>query len=119
MCRAPLRLQHSADLGESRKPISDLSIDERGEARSSLLLSTELIRSKLCHHGPTSAVHDPPTNRNRFKQGTSTRSSVSSEENMRTSLVSKATQLRGWEDPAVGNAAIEVGIPKNVHSELL
>lgn len=79
--------------------LSDLSLDANGS---------------LCYYGPTSAVYAPvgsdqmPGN----SPGSNTRSS-------RAQLASNAIQARTWEDFALGNAAVQTGIPQTLLSRLL
>ncbi|KAK9318917.1 fungal-specific transcription factor domain-containing protein [Lipomyces orientalis] len=83
--------------------LSDLSLDENG---------------KLCYYGPTSAVHDPP-----ILEGQSAAnnrlSSLMSDPDVRMILTSNAVESRAWEDFALGNAALNSDIPKDVISKLL
>jgi len=81
----------------------NLSLDQHGE---------------ICYYGPTSALHDPPG-----LDGTSPRSSaieiVSNRNRIRDHLLSHAKESTVWEQFALGNAAIQTGIPQKVMAKLL
>ncbi|OGM50324.1 hypothetical protein ABOM_001034 [Aspergillus bombycis] len=79
--------------------LSDLSLDENG---------------KLCYYGPTSAVHAPPP-----AESTNVNDSHSSMSDARSLLTSAALESRTWEEFALGNAAIQTDIPRQMISKLL
>ncbi|KAH8655403.1 fungal-specific transcription factor domain-containing protein [Xylariales sp. PMI_506] len=82
--------------------VADLSVDEHG---------------KICYYGPTSAVHDPPE---LYEPSPATVSGgVSSKTEIRSYLTTHAKQSAIWEDFALGNAALETGIPRLVMGKLL
>ncbi|RGP72459.1 nitrogen assimilation transcription factor nit-4 [Fusarium sporotrichioides] len=81
----------------------DISVDEHG---------------KICYYGPTSAVHEPlglaSPSTNSLGRGESSRRG-----NLRAYLVSRARESTIWEDFALGNAAIQLGLPRQVIAKLL
>ncbi|KAE8329954.1 fungal-specific transcription factor domain-containing protein [Aspergillus sergii] len=79
--------------------LSDLSLDENG---------------KLCYYGPTSAVHAPPP-----AESTNINDSHSSMSDARSLLTSAALESKTWEEFALGNAAIQTDIPRQMISKLL
>lgn len=81
----------------------DISVDEHG---------------KICYYGPTSAVHEPiglaSPSTNSLGRGDNSRRS-----NLRAYLVSRARESTVWEDFALGNTAIQLGLPRQVIAKLL
>jgi hypothetical protein len=81
----------------------DISVDEHG---------------KICYYGPTSAVHEPlglaSPSTNSLGRGDSSRRG-----NVRAYLVSRARESTIWEDFALGNAALQLGLPRQVIAKLL
>lgn len=81
----------------------DISVDEHG---------------KICYYGPTSAVHEPlglasPSTNSLGRAEGSRRG------NIRAYLVSRARESTIWEDFALGNAALQLGLPRQVIAKLL
>ncbi|KAK5046111.1 hypothetical protein LTR84_008568 [Exophiala bonariae] len=83
----------------SRKGVSDISLDENG---------------MICYHGPTSAVHDPPTG-SHYSQQTAVPTSIMSSYGSLTG----AEESRAIEQLALENAANWAGLPKAMLAELL
>ncbi|KAF4457234.1 hypothetical protein F53441_798 [Fusarium austroafricanum] len=81
----------------------DLSVDEHG---------------KICYYGPTSAVHEPlglaspSTNSLSLGDG-------SKRTDVRAYLVSRARESTIWEEFALGNAALQLGLSRQVMAKLL
>ncbi|GAB1207068.1 hypothetical protein APSETT445_005775 [Aspergillus pseudonomiae] len=88
-----------SDMAPEQVLLSDLSLDENG---------------KLCYYGPTSAVHAPPP-----AESTNINDSHSSMSDARSLLTSAALESRTWEEFALGNAAIQTDIPRQMISKLL
>ncbi|KAI0125266.1 fungal-specific transcription factor domain-containing protein [Xylariales sp. AK1849] len=83
--------------------LSDLSLDESG---------------KICYYGPTSAVRDPPRPGGRspnFRNYDEQTSKI----DVRSLLTSNAMESRAWEEFAMGNAAVQNDIPRDIMSRLL
>jgi hypothetical protein len=81
----------------------DLSVDEHG---------------KICYYGPTSAVHEPlglasPSTNSMSRGDGSKRTDV------RAYLVSRARESTIWEEFALGNASLQLGLPRQVMAKLL
>ena len=85
---------------------TELSVDEDG---------------KICYYGPTSAVHDPPAQglQTPESQDSVRRMSSSSRAEVRSSLAAFWRESATWEEFALGNAALETGIPRQVMARLL
>lgn len=83
--------------------LSDLSLDASG---------------KICYHGATSAVHDPAAVSNRSPNFQSF-NEQNSKIDVRTLLTSNAMESRTWEEFAIGNAAIQNDMPRELMSRLL
>jgi hypothetical protein len=83
--------------------LSDLSLDENG---------------KLCYYGPTSAVYEPAALETR-SDGTPNFDEQSSKSDARSLLTSNALESRTWEAFALGNAAQQTDIPRDIISRLL
>ncbi|GKU21412.1 unnamed protein product [Fusarium langsethiae] len=81
----------------------DLSVDEHG---------------KICYYGPTSAVHEPlglaspSTNSLSLGDG-------SKRTDVRAYLLSRARESTIWEEFALGNAALQLGLSRQVIAKLL
>lgn len=81
----------------------DLSVDEHG---------------KICYYGPTSAVHEPlglasPSTNSMSRGDGSKRTDV------RAYLVSRARESTIWEEFALGNASLQLGLPRQIMAKLL
>lgn len=76
---------------------------------------------KICYYGPTSAVHDPPSQMLETPESHPTPSQMSSSAraDLRSSLASFGRESATWEEFALGNAALETGIPRSVMERLL
>lgn len=85
---------------------TDLSVDEDG---------------KICYYGPTSAVHDPPAQAMQTPEShvSNRRMSSATLADVRSSLASFGRESATWEEFALGNAALETGIPRQVMARLL
>lgn len=96
--------QNESVISSSPKEVPpDLSVDQDG---------------KICFYGPTSAVHDPPA------LGTPLSLASNQEEatlktQARTLLAAKADEAMVWEAFALGRAAIQTDIPREVITKLL
>ncbi|RBR25047.1 uncharacterized protein FIESC28_02171 [Fusarium coffeatum] len=81
----------------------DLSVDEHG---------------KICYYGPTSAVHEPvglaSPSTNSLSLGDSSKRT-----DVRAYLLSRARESTIWEEFALGNAALQLGLPRQVMAKLL
>ncbi|KAH6954605.1 fungal-specific transcription factor domain-containing protein [Fusarium avenaceum] len=81
----------------------DLSVDEHG---------------KICYYGPTSAVHEPlglaSPSTNSLGRGEGSKRT-----NLRSYLVSRAKESAIWEEFALGNASLQLGLPRQVMAKLL
>ncbi|KAK9802157.1 putative Fungal-specific transcription factor domain-containing protein [Seiridium cardinale] len=83
--------------------LSDLSLDASG---------------KICYYGSTSAVHDPAAFAGRSPNFPSFEEQ-NSKVDVRTLLTSNAMESRTWEEFAIGNAAVQNDIPREIMSRLL
>ncbi|ETS77652.1 hypothetical protein PFICI_09714 [Pestalotiopsis fici W106-1] len=83
--------------------LSDISLDASG---------------KVCYHGATSAVHDPAAVSNRSPNFQSF-NEQNSKIDVRTLLTSNAMESRTWEEFAIGNAALQNDMPRDLMSRLL
>lgn len=81
----------------------DLSVDQDG---------------KICFYGPTSAVHDPPALDLPLSRA-SNQEEATLKAQARTMLAAKANEARVWEAFALGRAAIQTDIPREVITKLL
>jgi hypothetical protein len=81
----------------------DLSVDEHG---------------KICYYGPTSAVHEPlglaSPSTNSLGRGEGSKRT-----DLRSYLVSRAKESAIWEEFALGNASLQLGLPRQVMAKLL
>ncbi|KAK2690804.1 hypothetical protein QWA68_010399 [Fusarium oxysporum] len=81
----------------------DLSVDEHG---------------KICYYGPTSAVHEPlglaSPSTNSMSRGDGSKRT-----DFRAYLVSRARESTIWEEFALGNASLQLGLPRQVMAKLL
>ena len=81
----------------------DLSVDEHG---------------KICYYGPTSAVHEPvglaSPSTNSLSLGDSSKRA-----DVRAYFLSRARESTIWEEFALGNAALQLGLPRQVMAKLL
>ncbi|CAG7565927.1 unnamed protein product [Fusarium equiseti] len=106
------RSRHQQDAPRPTAPIDsmpqeplaiDLSVDEHG---------------KICYYGPTSAVHEPlglaspSTNSLSLGDG-------SKRTDVRAYLLSRARESTIWEEFALGNAALQLGLSRQVMAKLL
>lgn len=101
----------------SRKGMSDISLDERGMVLIMQLTNETLLTClmQICYHGPTSAVHDPPTGSNYSQQSIVPPPSIGSSFGSVTSV----QEARAIEQLALDNAAHWSGLPKTMLTELL
>ncbi|KAF5679222.1 nitrogen assimilation transcription factor nit-4 [Fusarium heterosporum] len=93
-----------AGTGTSQDALAiELSVDEHG---------------KICYYGPTSAVHEPlglaSPSTNSISRGESSKRA-----DVRTYLVSRARESAIWEEFALGNASLQLGLPRQVMAKLL
>lgn len=82
---------------------NDISIDEHG---------------KICYYGPTSAVHEP-VGLDSPSANSSISASLSQRADARACLASHAKESAIWEEFALGNAAVQTGIPRQIMAKLL
>jgi hypothetical protein len=69
--------------------------------------------------GPTSAVHDPPSSLDLPSPQAPQFSEEPSKSEVRSMLTSNAQESRAWETFALGNAALQTGIPQPTIAKLL
>ncbi|SPJ80765.1 related to pathway-specific regulatory protein [Fusarium torulosum] len=81
----------------------DLSVDEHG---------------KICYYGPTSAVHEP-LSLDSPSTNSLGRGEGSKRTDLRSYLVSRAKESAIWEEFALGNASLQLGLPRQVMAKLL
>lgn len=90
----------------AKEPVAtELSVDEHG---------------KINYYGPTSAVHEPPRPAqidSSPEPQASTRASARAD--ARASLAAHAREAATWEEFALGNAALQTGIPRQLMAKLL
>lgn len=98
-------------------PVEDNPRSHPGSAVSSpeeVLPDLSLDRDgKICFYGPTSAVHDPPAS------GTPLPQASNYEKYARALLAARASEARVWEGFALGRAAIQSDISRQVIAKLL
>jgi hypothetical protein len=99
----PLLDSRTSDNMQEDPTAINLSLDQNGE---------------ICYYGPTSALHDPP-GLDAPSPRSSAYGSVSTRTNVREYLSSHAKESTIWEQFALGNAAIQTGIPQQVMAKLL
>lgn len=83
---------------------TELSVDEHG---------------KINYYGPTSAVHEPPQPLQIGSPETQVSTHDSERANARESLAAHARETATWEEFALGNAALQTGIPRELMAKLL
>lgn len=74
------------------------------------MMRARLTLPKICYHGPTSLMHDPPS---------LDESLLALRPADSIGLASSAMEGRSWEAFATGNGALRIGIPENMLTELL
>lgn len=106
---------HPQDLQDHSRPVAamdstpqsslaaDISVDEHG---------------KICYYGPTSAVHEPvglaSPSTNSLSRGEGAKRA-----DIRSYLVTRARESTIWEEFALGNAALQLGLSRQVMAKLL
>ncbi|KAK0642520.1 hypothetical protein DIS24_g8957 [Lasiodiplodia hormozganensis] len=95
--------QNASVVSSPKEVPPDLSVDQDG---------------KICFYGPTSAVHDPPALDLPLSRA-SNQEEATLKAQARTVLTAKANEARVWEAFALGRAAIQTDIPREVITKLL
>ena len=93
----------SSNTPSAQKPLTSLSLDEHG---------------KICYYGPTSAVHEPVC-LDSPSSHSSSGVAAPDRHNARYYLSSHAQESATWEEFALGNAALQTGISRQVMAKLL
>jgi hypothetical protein len=106
---------HSRDLQDPTHPTE--AIDSTPQDSLAIDLSVD-EHGKICYYGPTSAVHEPlglasPSTNSLSRGDGSKRTDV------RAYLVSRARESTIWEEFALGNAALQLGLSRQVIARLL
>ncbi|KAJ4212358.1 hypothetical protein NW759_011746 [Fusarium solani] len=106
---------HSRDLPDPTHPTE--AIDSTPQDSLAIDLSVD-EHGKICYYGPTSAVHEPlglasPSTNSLSRGDGSKRTDV------RAYLVSRARESTIWEEFALGNAALQLGLSRQVIARLL
>lgn len=95
--------ENESEVSSPKEVPPDLSVDQDG---------------KICFYGPTSAVHDPPALDTPLSRA-SNQEDATLKAQARTLLAAKADEARVWEAFALGRAAIQTDIPREVITKLL
>ncbi|KAF6812841.1 fungal specific transcription factor [Colletotrichum plurivorum] len=103
LSREPAQNHPASDAPSNEQITTELSVDEHG---------------KICYYGPTSAVHNPPE-LNTPVSLSSTCNSFSSPLNARDFLSFYSKKSSIWEGYALGNIALETGLPRQTLAKLL
>lgn len=88
-------------VGAKESMPAELSVDEDG---------------KINYYGPTSAVHEPPQVDSPESQAST---GATEKADARVSLAAHARETATWEEFALGNAALQTGIPRQLMAKLL
>ncbi|KAF9630218.1 hypothetical protein BFW01_g399 [Lasiodiplodia theobromae] len=95
--------ENGSEVSSPKEVPPDLSVDQDG---------------KICFYGPTSAVHDPPALDTPLSRA-SNQEDATLKAQARILLAAKADEARVWEAFALGRAAIQTDIPREIITKLL
>ena len=96
--------QDNPDAGAKEPVTTELSVDEHG---------------KINYYGPTSAVHEPPQPLQIDSPWSKESTHNSERADALASLAAHARETVTWEEFALGNAALQTGIPRQLMAKLL
>lgn len=96
---------HDSPHISTKEPVpTELSVDEDG---------------KINYYGPTSAVHEPPQPSQVDSPESQASTGATERADARASLAAHARETATWEEFALGNAALQTGIPRQLMAKLL